>query len=1827
MKFKMPYNTQTVTSSQENQTATVNANLSIELPQELWIQVVSNITPKNNACLLVGVGLSKHPLVRALFASSNGQYHYACPTAERLQAVPCRNSMCRDRVVSRTDRGQFVCPKHDLPKCCPRLSRVWMDMERVTAASAEKAKNAYERGYSARWGVQSSEVEEMYLQDQETAVSGEREYLRYRNLQVWTSEDMYLGGLFQEKSVSRTADVQPSSLKGFNIKKKMPTKVEVRGVEWAEHNPQTVMEAGLVAPVASRLNLFREIDYNIIPRGDQNPFGQTLLPNVPFTKISLTNSVLRDVPDINFQDDFAKQRPVVGPQSLNVVWGYSMTKLPPSGKGPLYNDLYAVTTWAKNSTAQPASIHKYPVVSTKLNYQTAATQQVVLGRTVAQSDTSVPDLQQFISQMDKLKQLPADFLKARDVKAASGDNHVALLATSTARLLALKQAVEGGAKLKIVKPAQQIKDSYLDVSEKANPRATTSSGIANQLASVMTSLDYRGGMELIIPSESASAEELITLGYLAGIFDDVLQWTLDGKRMEAMPYFATVRSEASRTFKIPACNAMRLYNLSDLADAEFSITLGKCEMVLNSYIRRMGIEGQVVPAMQLLAAVAVSGTSEEHSGTLGGFPLPRHATDYDLWASTRGYRDLVLPSLIREEQANLLAAMFQTKASVLLNITVAKLVEHLEEIKVPMASNFGAEEVDKWITSNLGGNKRSPWYNYVTDIVPGQNFELLTLMSGSRYDMKMSISRHILSRIVLPSALLFHGESVTKGSLGLIWDEARRKKEIEQSTNNPKNSKILAFLYSGKEDVFDTTAPAWAGLVVSSPKGRVMRKYSVATGVRSQRRVVGPPRIVYIGLHRDAAAHNSRFADVVDNVDMGNHYEATFDMTSAAMEVANTVPLRYYPTDAGRHETEPIKPQPKRETTYKDILQRGMDAIPDKTKKDLFRQGLKWLGDTGKKTSGPSTLEEAQKLDPSHSWNEKIARQYIKPKYDVKLNGLAEAMEQRIKNTEKRLSDAHHAMRNPEPDKGTEIVELTAHDANGVAFKTFKDKGFKCQERFADAEISHYALLHVIEEQVVGDGRCGARAVHHSLVEAGVKVSLKEVYAVEAEILGMSTQKAPLHIWVSDQVLALIAAKFGFDLLIFFQEGRNEDEVTSIRMLAKDDQQNRPFITLIGLQKHWNPASMDEELDSSTLSEFEDKFVAGVIAMFGPKPPQPSTKKGAGPSRSQKKREARKISRSAEALSDQAFQQIVEQSEEYNFEQRARLDGPVADAISDLLKMDRDWKLVGEKEVSSTGSSGLGEHLPHRLQSKIETYLKDRGYQVGPGIDKVSHEKFNLEPFVPTSSGTHLYLFQTMGDYIALIEDPERRARSQAVLSELLGSPEDEKLVYACRPNHALMMLFALAGDECTIIAEALNARDGLWMEMIRTTTIETPRVEVSQVYQLLLIVDRTVYEVRGGNWGSRDAFKNIMRDSSNASHRAKMLIVANNGTLHYGEKSREQWIDEVRGKLTAMGVIENTATIKCDQHLSDIFEIIDDPKNGAEVDGPQNNIDRMVSGLMSLGLPIEASWMKYSSLKWLESIMGWLPTDPQWYGEETAKLLLCAKGLRVWSFQDGETNHTITQTTLPGSRRTVPLAFTVVDGEVIMTKESLTLPVFENFAVLQDYCDTHRKNGTMPKPPISGPHNTTLEREVAARYLKKEQWWLLGIVSSVALTAVAYTAYRKRYALGRVYHTANAALRRDGRDALRQPLLSQMNQVVENVDYEQNGYGITKFFRNLKKRVMPLAASTYQEADTRSLVTVDLGPNAAQGSDVVGIEELRWDDGWQRELSDWSSTHHEDSL
>nr|UYL94515.1 MAG: hypothetical protein [Leptosphaeria biglobosa botybirnavirus 3] len=357
------------------------------------------------------------------------------------------------------------------------------------------------------------------------------------------------------------------------------------------------------------------------------------------------------------------------------------------------------------------------------------------------------------------------------------------------------------------------------------------------------------------------------------------------------------------------------------------------------------------------------------------------------------------------------------------------------------------------------------------------------------------------------------------------------------------------------------------------------------------------------------------------------------------------------------------------------------------------------------------------------------------------------------------------------------------------------------------------------------------------------------------------------------------------------------------------------------------------------------------------------------------------------------------------------------------------------------------------------------------------------------------------------------------------------------------------------------------------------------------------------------------------------MILAANEGKLHYGDKTREQWIDEVEGKIKAMGATESMATIRCDQTMSTLFEVIDDPKNGKEADGPQNNLDRLVSGLMGLGLPVEASWIKYSALKWLESTLGWLPTDPTWYGEETVKLLLCAKGLRIWVFSDGQVNHSIRQITIPAARRTIPIVFTVVDGEVIMTKESLVLPVFESFAVLQDYCDNHRVNGTMPKPPIVGPHNTTLEGEVAVRYINREQWVLLGLITTTALCAVSYTFYRKRYALGRAYQTANAALRRSGRDALREPLLARMQDVAQEVDYNRDGYGVTKFFQNLKKRMLPLAASTYQEAEVSSLVTVDLGPNAAQGSDATGLANLHWNEGWQDEASDWSSLHHADGL
>ncbi|AMT92140.1 hypothetical protein [Sclerotinia sclerotiorum botybirnavirus 2] len=1612
--------------------------------------------------------------------------------------------------------------------------------------------------------------------------------------------DTRVGGIFG-------LNTGASALRGFKISTAMPTRLERSGaraanlgaeVEVLQEEPTTVRPSNLFAPV----------DIESALSGDVNAYGQVMGEGLPLKVTNMTSSLLMNIPDIAFEDEFSQQEPIVTAQALNMIWGYSMTKLPPSCKGPGYNDIYSVRTWMPHSKSSPFAGTTYPVTR-GIGYNIASTRAADLAKTAATRGASVPTAKEFTAYFDKLKQWPVEFEKARDIKATPGDNHIAFLVLAKSRVLALKQAAEQGAIAKISRPGDNVTKHYLPIDNKSNPRGTTSSGIMDGLIRMMVNIVGGSGSDIILPSEAATAEELIVLGYLCGFFDDNTNWTYQGNVIDGIPYFATIKSDATGYYKIPACNAIEEISLNTLGATEVTLTVGLAEYVLNEYIKRMGIETQYTVASQILLTLGVNGTSAVGAGVLTALPCPHHAAEYDLWAHTRALRSMQIPSLIRSEKANLLAVLMQVISNMLINVVTAKLIEHLESEKVSPTTGFGPSFVDSWINERLGGSQANPWYNWVQTIIPGASPELYNLLNGDRMVVNRAIAMTMMSGFVQPSSMLFLGEKIETGTLGLIWDEKTRRNQIARSHATVKNAKMLAYLYSGEENIFDTVGPSWLFMMGPATSKVVERKYDVATGLRSERRVVGTPRMVHIGLYRSSKTHNERFSDVVNAPEMAEHYEPVFDLTSAAFEVQGKAPLRYFPTDIEQHKEEKHEAAPNRDVSYKDALLAGIKSIAPEHMKDVFRTGYKAVAPPKgaiKHQPGTRTFQRQMKA----KYHSTVVKTVTNPRLNAEDNGISQMLAEQEANTRERIRKAHEAMDFPEEFKGTEFVELTEDEANGNAWKTYVQSPVKGVEIILNKSDNTKLEEDFEETDVPGDGRCGMSALHKSLELMGIPIGKKELFEMEAEILQLKGKKAPKTLWVSDVTIAMVADKLDYDTVFVFREGGNGDTYTSLKTFTNEDAPPRQVVPIAGEVGHWLGGKFTGELEDMSANELADFFTD-----------RPSETRGgsaddveAHNTLTKKQRKAAKKSKIAriELEEEQFLQLAIETAERERsaYEEIRR---------ASTLALRRDI-CDGDNTLSfsSNHPSRLETPLSRNMNKALRARLVEKKYQFGAGEDRVTKKTFNRLPF--TLIGQDKTKYQMGGVMHDLANDvlgPNGGQRLKIALESEFGwSPGNVNHLLSQSPTAELVRYMCLQFDIASVHATCKRQDREYWYTLTETLTLNNPATPHDHVYAWFLQVGDILMYSTKPEYGGVDGFENSLHDSKYINHSALVFDEANKHQLHYGKKDREQWDSEVALKLAAIGGTKTSTAITCPIGWLTMF---------GEVDrhGSSNNIERLTTGLMAVGLPTAAAWMQFKATRWLLDNLGWVPLDPEWYTEDVLALLLLNAGVRCWIVQQGDrVTSPIVEYVSAATRLVLPDKGDQIDGVYNVTKGNLALPVFTGLERLKDYCDTHRRNGTMPQPPIEGPHYPGEDIDSDVGFMSVNQWVMLGLATFGGVVVAGVSWYRRKFIMNASHRVAHAFVRRYGRQAERQPLIDRNYLPLGQVDYNENGYVKTPFFTKLKKKFVKTSVVSRQVADASSLKTVDFTSTTVPGTEQLGVANDAISIGGSSAWDEWGVWH-----
>ncbi|UOJ41050.1 cap-pol fusion protein [Sclerotinia sclerotiorum botybirnavirus 3] len=206
MKFKMPYNTQTASSAQEDnrvENVAKSAPQNLNLPTELWALVSTSLQSYDCAVVSKCIGVSSHPLVAAMMSRAADEYKYPCPATRKVYAVPCgckasMRSTVGHLVVKKDETGSFICCAYNGTRSCRCRSdsMSWVTIQDREEALRQDLLATYARQTRGRYGPDptESEMEEKDREDRDLA--DWRDYLRHCADNVVLEEDLCLKALF-----------------------------------------------------------------------------------------------------------------------------------------------------------------------------------------------------------------------------------------------------------------------------------------------------------------------------------------------------------------------------------------------------------------------------------------------------------------------------------------------------------------------------------------------------------------------------------------------------------------------------------------------------------------------------------------------------------------------------------------------------------------------------------------------------------------------------------------------------------------------------------------------------------------------------------------------------------------------------------------------------------------------------------------------------------------------------------------------------------------------------------------------------------------------------------------------------------------------------------------------------------------------------------------------------------------------------------------------------------------------------------------------------------------------------------------------------------------------------------------------------------------------------------------------------------------------------------------------------------------------------------------------------------------------------------------------
>lgn len=924
-------------------------------------------------------------------------------------------------------------------------------------------------------------------------------------------------------------------------------------------------------------------------------YGAVIVEPEQYKEVSLTNMFLATFPNCRFRDYLKRRVPSWATIDLHAVWGYDMKHLPPNGKGAAYSDVYNAKLWL----GEDKKIH-LPIVPTAIAYNCMITRDSLAGNRLASENERRAERRAFEGGFVKDKRLANDFYSAGAIKAQNGDNHIAFLTQALAKILSIKQADEHGSYCEVT-ITTSLNDNLMDVD--LETRDSTSAGIAKKLATPWLGEKGRGMKEMLLPSAAAQPEEVISLLYLVGAFDEHEEFFLRSQSdqpLKITPYFGTVNTNIRDHIRIPLCNAQHVIDLQPYYGKKHRVEVGALEEVLTSYVKRFSLHDQVNIARTLLCAAAISNPLGVKSGQLVAVPKPQHACEYDLWQRVDERENQLMITFSVYEESNLLAALLQVQGEVMRQVTCVQSLQYLHDQRTPMLSPAGKNNYEKWINTTFNKGPRQLISGWCYGILGLSSIEVESLITNNLQAFSDLLWATYMSDAVKVTSQIWGGVLPKSGPIGLIWDKQRRDKEAERSFVDMQTGKVLKSLYNNKHDCFDARGPPLIIFCGATTQVRGLKRDVVASGQRNILNLRGEPKMVFFGTKPEYSDYESRMADAGNVRTLESHYEPAFDLESASslQEVELALAELSGEGEQQKHDSESKFSGNSFPSNYIKMDLPLPELTPDLKWQTPGRvqtaepiQDLSYLGQVAMATAHETKYKDVgqwKKVTASRAgWSTSAGGRVVYNSRNSKTNGLAETMVKLQHDAEVRLQEARKTVEKPLLNVGSEIVDPDSTRAATTASNEYEQRDIE-EEILGEIPINISRDIHASfdEFNVIGDGRCGIRALHQGLVLINKTRDLKEMMRLECNLLGGTSGRLPATTFIDDCAMALIADELGYHLLVLEQEGTGSDQIDTIRLHRNEQHPDRETLFVKIVSQHWYALQDKVKKPFSTLGEF-----------------------------------------------------------------------------------------------------------------------------------------------------------------------------------------------------------------------------------------------------------------------------------------------------------------------------------------------------------------------------------------------------------------------------------------------------------------------------------------------------------------------------------------------------------------------------------------------------------------------------------------------------------------